>query len=57
VTGEVLANILRHIEERFIELYQSLNTEPARELAREKFNQSVAFLDGVIEHVSDATPV
>lgn len=57
VTGEVLANILRHIEERFIELYQSLNTEPARELAREKFNQGVAFLDGVIEHVSDATPV
>jgi HD superfamily phosphodiesterase len=57
VTGEVLVNILRHIEERFIELYQSLNTEPARELAREKFNQSVAFLDGVIEHVSDATPV
>jgi HD superfamily phosphodiesterase len=57
VTGEVLANILRHIEERFIELYQSLNTEPARELAHEKFNQSVAFLDGVIEHVSDATPV
>jgi len=57
VTGDVLANILRHIEERFIELYQSLNTEPARELAREKFNQSVAFLDGVIEHVSDATPV
>jgi HD superfamily phosphodiesterase len=57
VTSDVLANILRHIEERFIELYQSLNTEPARELAREKFNQSVAFLDGVIEHVSDATPV
>jgi HD superfamily phosphodiesterase len=57
VTGEVLAAILRHIEERFIELYQSLNTAPAREMARAKFNSTVAFLDGVIEHLSDATPV
>ncbi len=57
VTGEVLAAILRHIEERFIELYQSLNTAPAREMAREKFHSSLAFLDGVIEHLSDATPV
>jgi HD superfamily phosphodiesterase len=57
VTGEVLAAILRHIEERFIELYQSLNTAPAREMAREKFNRTLAFLDGVIEHLSDATPV
>jgi HD superfamily phosphodiesterase len=57
VTGEVLAAILRHIEERFIELYQSLNTAPAREMAREKFNNTLAFLDGVIEHLGDATPV
>jgi HD domain len=57
VTGEVLAAILRHIEERFIDLYQSLNTNPAREMARDKFNRTLAFLDGVIEHLSDATPV
>jgi HD superfamily phosphodiesterase len=57
LSGEGLAQILRHIEERFIELYHSLNTQPARELAREKFNNTLAFLDGVIEHLSDATPV
>jgi hypothetical protein len=57
VTSEVLATILHHIEERFIELYQSLYTEPARTMARDKFNRSLAFLDGVIEHLSDATPV
>ena len=57
VTGDMLAAMLRHIEERFIDLYQSLNTEPAREMARDKFNNTVAFLDGVIEHLSDATPV
>jgi HD superfamily phosphodiesterase len=57
VTGEVLAAILRHIEERFVELYQSLNTVPAREMAREKFGNTLAFLDGVIEHLSDATPI
>lgn len=57
VTGDMLAAMLRHIEERFIDLYQSLNTEPARDMAREKFNSTLAFLDGVIEHLSDATPV
>ena len=57
VTGEVLDALLRHIEERFIELYQSLYTVPAREMAREKFHNTLAFLDGVIEHLSDATPV
>ncbi len=57
VTGEVLAAILRHIEERFIELYQSLHTAPAREMAHIKFGNTLAFLDGVIEHLSDATPV
>ncbi len=57
VTGDMLAAILRHIEERFVELYQSLNTAPAREMAREKFGNTLAFLDGVIEHLSDATPV
>lgn len=57
VTGEMLASILRHIEERFIELYQSLYTGPARDLARDKFNRTLAFLDGIVEHLSDATPV
>jgi hypothetical protein len=57
VNGEILAAILRHIEERFVELYQSLNTNPARMLAREKFSRTLAFLDGVIEHLSDATPI
>jgi len=57
VTGEVLAAILRHIEERFVELYQSLNTAPAREMAQEKFGNTLAFLDGVIEHLGDATPI
>jgi len=57
VTGDMLTAMLRHIEERFIDLYQSLNTEPARDMAREKFNSTLAFLDGVIEHLSDATPV
>ena len=57
VTGDVLAAILRHVEERFIKLYQSLNTEPARSMARDKFHNALAFLDGVIEHLTDATPV
>lgn len=57
VTGDALTTVLRHIEERFVELYQSLHTEPARAMAREKFGRSLAFLDGVIEHLSDATPV
>ncbi|GCF07600.1 HD domain-containing protein [Dictyobacter arantiisoli] len=57
VTGDVLAAILRHVEERFIELYQSLHTPPAQEMARTKFSNTLAFLDGVIEHLSDATPV
>lgn len=57
VTGEVLAAILRHIEERFIDLYQSLHTAPARKMASPKFGNTLAFLDGVIEHLSDATPV
>jgi len=57
INGDVLAGILRHIEERFVELYQSLYTAPAREMAQEKFGSTLAFLDGVIEHLSDATPV
>jgi len=57
VTGEVLAAILRHIEERFVELYQSLNTAPARQMAQVKFGNTLAFLDGIIEHLNDATPV
>ncbi len=57
VTGDMLVAMLRHIEERFIDLYQSLNTEPARDMAKEKFHNTLAFLDGVIEHLSDATPI
>lgn len=57
VTGDVLAAILRHVEERFVELYQSLYTAPARAMAHDKFGRTLAFLDGVIEHLSDATPV
>lgn len=57
INGDVLAAILRHIEERFVELYQSLYTAPAREMAQVKFGNTLAFLDGVIEHLSDATPV
>lgn len=57
VNGEVLTAILRHIEERFVDLFQSLNTTPAREMARVKFGNTLAFLDGVIEHLSDATPI
>lgn len=57
MTSEMLASILRHIEERFIDQYQSLYTETARDMAREKFGKTIDFLDGVIEHLSDATPV
>lgn len=57
VNGEVLSAILRHIEERFVDLFQSLNTDPAREMARIKFGNTLAFLDGVIEHLNDATPI
>jgi len=57
VTGDMLVTILRHIEERFVELYQSLNTAPAREMAQLKFGNTLAFLDGVIEHLAESTPV
>ncbi len=57
VTGDALTAILRHVEERFVDLYQSLYTAPARAMAHDKFGRTLAFLDGVIEHLSDATPV
>ncbi len=57
VTRDVLAAILRHIEECFVELYQSLNTAPAREMVQVKFGHTLAFLDGVIEHLAESTPV
>jgi hypothetical protein len=57
VTGDVLAAILQHIEECFVELYQSLNTAPAREMVQVKFGNTLAFLDGVIEHLAESTPV
>lgn len=57
ITGEGLVSMLRHIEARFVELYQSLHTAPARRLAQDKFNRTVAFLDGVIEHLWHVTSV
>src|SRR5438045_9104688 len=36
VTGDVLVAILRHFVARFVELYQSLNSVPAREVASVK---------------------
>ncbi|HEV2579286.1 MAG TPA: HD domain-containing protein [Ktedonobacteraceae bacterium] len=57
VTNEVLVAILRHVEERFVNLYQSLNTGPARRMAQVKFGNTLAFLDGVIEYLDDATPI
>jgi hypothetical protein len=57
VTNEILVAILRHIEERFVTLYQSLNTGPARRMAQTKFGNTLAFLDGVIEYLGDATPI
>src|SRR3989442_1734482 len=44
VNSDVLTIILRHIEERFVELYQSLNTAPARAVAQKKFGNTLAFL-------------
>ena len=44
-------------KERFVELYHSLHTAPAREMARIKCGNMLAFLDDVIEHLSGATPV
>ena len=43
VNGEVLCAILRHIEERFVDLFQSLNTDPAREMARGEIWQYIGF--------------
>ena len=57
INSEILAAVLRHIEERFIDLFQSLYTTPARTMAQEKFGRTLAFIDGVIEHLSDSTPV
>src|SRR5260370_702960 len=57
VSGDVLVAILRHIEERFVELYQSLNTAPAREMAQLKFGNTLAFLDAVIKHLPASTPI
>lgn len=57
MTSDILTAILRHIEEKFIDLYQSLYTKSAREMAREKFGKVIAFLDGVIEYLSEATPI
>ncbi|HET9919328.1 MAG TPA: HD domain-containing protein [Ktedonobacteraceae bacterium] len=57
INGEILAAVLQHMEERFVDLYQSLYTASARAMAQEKFGQTLAFIDGVIEHLSDSTPV
>jgi hypothetical protein len=34
-----------------------IRTAPARDMAIEKFGNTLAFFDGVIEHLSDSTPV
>jgi hypothetical protein len=57
VNAEILAAVLRHIEERFVDLYRSLNTAPAHDMAKEKFGNTLAFLCNVIEHLSDSIPV
>lgn len=57
VTNKVLTALLHHIEEQYVDLYHTLHTAPAREIAKEKFGRTLAFLDGVIEHLVDATPI
>lgn len=52
LTSEALVGLLREIEGRFHDLYQSLNTAPARRLAEDKFRGTIAFLEGVIEQLN-----
>ena len=56
-TNEALSAILHHIEERYVELFQSLYTDTAKELCREKFGRTLAFLDGVLEQLTGSSEV
>jgi HD superfamily phosphodiesterase len=56
-SNEALATVLHHIEERYVELFQSLYTDAAKELCREKFGRTLAFLDGVLEQLTGSSEV
>jgi HD superfamily phosphodiesterase len=56
-SDEALAVVLHHIEERYVELFQSLYTDAAKELCREKFGRTLAFLDGVLEQLTGSSEV
>jgi hypothetical protein len=56
-TNEALSTVLHHIEERYVELFQSLYTNAAKELCREKFGRTLAFLDGVLEQLTGSSEV
>jgi HD superfamily phosphodiesterase len=56
-TNEALAAILHHIEERYVELFQSLYTDTAKELCRDKFGRTLDFLDGVLEQLTGSSEV
>lgn len=56
-SDETLATVLHHIEERYVELFQSLYTTTAKELCREKFGRTLAFLDGVLEQLTGSSEV
>ncbi len=56
-SDEALSVVLHHIEERYVELFQSLYTDAAKELCREKFGRTLAFLDGVLEQLTGSSEV
>ena len=56
-TDEALSLVLHHVEERYVELFQSLYTDAAKELCREKFGRTLAFLDGVLEQLTGSSEV
>ncbi len=56
-SDEALSVVLHHVEERYVELFQSLYTTTARELCREKFGRTLAFLDGIIEQLTGSSEV
>jgi HD superfamily phosphodiesterase len=56
-SDETLATVLHHIEERYVELFQSLYTTTAKDLCREKFGRTLAFLDGVLEQLTGSSEV
>ena len=56
-SDESLSIVLHHIEERYVELFQSLYTDAAKDLCREKFGHTLAFLDGVLEQLTGSSEV